>query len=80
MRNRAAVLAASVLLTGAALAVPATAGAAASPHANPVAASANTNGPYMASCKQESTAMLCATGPNNNGAFTSSLAHAVNGP
>ena len=80
MRIRAAAAAASVLLTGAVLAVPATAGAAASGNANPVAASANTNGPYMANCKTENTAMQCATGPNNNGAFTSSFAHAVNGP
>ncbi len=79
MRGRAAA-AASTLLAGAALAVPATAGAAASEQANPVAHAANTNQSYMEGCLAETTARQCATGPDNNGEFTSTTAHEVNGP
>jgi hypothetical protein len=57
-----------------------TAFAKASDNANPVAHGANTNQGYMEFCKQTQTARECATGPGNNGEFTSGLAHAVNGP
>jgi len=49
-------------------------------HANDVAGGANTNGPYMKSCKQFVSAKECATGPGNNGEFTSGLAHGTNRP
>jgi hypothetical protein len=49
-------------------------------HANPVAPGANTNGPYMKLCKQFDNAKDCATGPGNNGEFTSGLAHGFNKP
>ncbi len=49
-------------------------------NANPVAFGANTNQGYMENCKETRTARECATGPGNNGEFTSNLAHSVNGP
>ncbi len=49
-------------------------------HANTVAGGANTNGPYMKSCKQHDSAKDCATGPGNNGEFTSGLAQDTNKP
>ena len=49
-------------------------------HANPVAPGANSNGPYMKFCKQFDNAKDCATGPGNNGEFTSGLAHDTNKP
>jgi hypothetical protein len=52
----------------------------ASDNANTVAFGANTNQPYMQGCKQSLSAQECATGPGNNGEFTSGLAHDVNGP
>ena len=56
------------------------ASAKASDKANPVASAANTNQGYMESCKQFSSAKDCATGPGNNGEFTSNTAHSINGP
>ncbi len=56
------------------------ASAKASDKANPVAHGANTNQGYMESCKQSSSAKDCATGPGNNGEYTSNLAHSTNGP
>ena len=56
------------------------ASAKASDNANPVAHGANTNQGYMESCKESSSAKDCATGPGNNGEFTSNLAHSTNGP
>ena len=52
----------------------------ASENANPVAPRANTNQGYMESCKQFRSAKDCATGPGNNGDFTSSQAHFYNKP
>lgn len=49
-------------------------------HANPVAHIANANQGYIESCKEVNTAKQCATGPLNNGEFTSLTAHGVNGP
>jgi len=49
-------------------------------HANDVAPNANTNGPYMKDCRQHDSAKDCATGPGNNGEFTSGAAHEINKP
>ena len=49
-------------------------------HSNPVAPGANTNQPYMGECKEHLSAKDCATGPGNNGEFTSGIAHDYNGP
>jgi uncharacterized protein (UPF0333 family) len=49
-------------------------------NANPVAPAANTNQGYIENCKTYQTAKECATGPGNNGEFTSEVAHEVNGP
>lgn len=49
-------------------------------HANDVAPNANTNGPYMKDCKKTDSAKDCATGPGNNGDFTSAAAHEINKP
>ena len=56
------------------------ASAKASENANPTARAANTNQGYMESCKQSKSASDCATGPGNNGEFTSNQAHYYNGP
>lgn len=50
------------------------------PHANDVAHNANTNGPYIKDCKEHDSAKDCATGPGNNGEFTSGAAHEINKP
>ena len=50
------------------------------PKANDVAYNANTNGPFMKDCKEHDTAKDCATGPGNNGEFTSGAAHEINKP
>jgi hypothetical protein len=50
------------------------------PHANDVAHNANTNEPYMKDCKEDHSAKDCATGPGNNGEFTSGAAHEINKP
>jgi len=47
---------------------------------NPVSGGAKTNGGYQTNCKESSTAKECATGPGNNGEFTSDLAHNTNKP
>ena len=49
-------------------------------HANEVAPNANTNGPYIKDCKETNSAKDCATGPGNNGDFTSGAAHEINKP
>ncbi|HZD34487.1 MAG TPA: hypothetical protein VE130_04725 [Nitrososphaeraceae archaeon] len=49
-------------------------------HANPAVHAANSNQGYMEDCKKENSARDCATGPDNNGEFTSNVAHGVNGP
>lgn len=49
-------------------------------HANAVAPVANTNQDHMEACKEYHPAQECATGEGNNGEFTSSIAHQVNGP
>ncbi len=49
-------------------------------HANPMGFVANTNQDHIQSCKEFNTAQYCATGPGNNGEFTSGIAHQVNGP
>lgn len=49
-------------------------------HANEVAPNANTNGPFMKECKLHDAAKDCATGPGNNGEFTSNAAHEINKP
>jgi invasion protein IalB len=51
-----------------------------SEHSNPVGPAANTNGPYMKDCKEHVSAKDCATGPGNNGDYTSETAHENNGP
>ncbi len=51
------------------------------PKANPVANTANSNEDWITYCKQYTgTARECATGQNNNGEYTSYIAHLVNGP
>ncbi|WP_458718744.1 hypothetical protein [Candidatus Nitrosocosmicus sp. R] len=40
----------------------------------------SSNQGYMQSCKQSSSANECATGPTNNGEYTSNLAKSTNGP
>ena len=52
----------------------------ASDKANEVAHDANTNQDYMKDCKSSHTSKECATGPDNNGEFTSDSAHDNNGP
>lgn len=49
-------------------------------HANPVAHGGNSNRGHIQFCKQFDTAKNCATGPGNNGEFTSGLAHSTNKP
>lgn len=56
------------------------ASAKASDNSNPVASSANSNQGYMESCKDSKSAKECATGPSNNGEWTSNSAHFSNGP
>jgi invasion protein IalB len=68
--------AASLLLAGSEQSI----NAKASDKANEVAHDANTNQDYMKNCKSDHTAKECATGPDNNGEFTSNSAHDNNGP
>jgi hypothetical protein len=51
-----------------------------SDHANIVGPAANTNGPYFKDCKEHDSAKDCATGPGNNGDYTSETARENNGP
>lgn len=49
-------------------------------HSKKVASGAYTNGAYMKNCKEADSAKDCATGPGNNGEFTSGIAHDTNKP
>ena len=74
------VLAVSMLVTTASIFISTVNAKANTDHANEVAPNANTNGGYMKDCKQRDSAKNCATGPGNNGEFTSGAAHEINKP
>lgn len=74
-------LALSTIVIGASVFVPTVSAKGAKyPNANDVAHNANTNGPFMKDCKEHDSTKDCATGPGNNGEFTSGAAHEINKP
>ncbi len=77
----AATIAATTLILGTETTHMQSAYAYARPKANPVANTANSNEDWITYCKQYTgAARECATGPSNNGEYTSYIAHLVNGP